>query len=302
MGPDVPAGRTVIDLGPRSRALKLVLLVAGVLGIVRPGFPQQWLPPAIEIPAGPFIAGSDAAERDFAYRLDEAAYGSPITRAQGWYEGERPRAAVTTDAYAITATPITNRQYAFFIARTGHRAPGVDRTAWAASGLIHPYSSTKRFSWVGRRPPPGREDHPVVLVSRTDAQAYAAWLSRRSGRRWRLPTEQEWEKAARGTDGRRFPWGDAFDPARLNSHDGGPFDTTPVGRYPAGASPFGVLDASGQVYEWTATDAGAGRAIVKGGSWDDRGCGVCRPAARHARPVALRHILIGFRLVVQAAP
>ncbi|KAA3629191.1 MAG: hypothetical protein DWQ09_02725 [Proteobacteria bacterium] len=77
----------------------------------------------------------------------------------------------------------------------------------------------------------------------------------------------------------------------------GPFDTVPVGRYPRGASPFGLSGVAGQVYEWTAMPAGPGRALVKGGSWDDRGCGVCRPAAGHGRPVALKHVLIGFRLV-----
>ena len=143
----------------------------------------------------------------------------------------------------------------------------------------------------------GREDHPVVLVSHSDAIAYATWLSRETGQLWRLPSEAEWEKAVRGTDGRRFPWGDAFDPARLNSHDEGPFDTVPVGRIRAGASPYGLLDGAGQVFEWTATPAGPGRHIVKGGSWDDKGCGVCRPAARHGRPDNIKHILIGFRLV-----
>ncbi len=83
----------------------------------------------------------------------------------------------------------------------------------------------------------------------------------------------------------------------MNSADAGPFDTIPVASYPGGASPFGVLDAAGQVYEWTASDGNPGRAVVKGGSWDDKGCGVCRPAARHARPVDLKHILIGFRLI-----
>ena len=84
---------------------------------------------------------------------------------------------------------------------------------------------------------------------------------------------------------------------RLASHDAGPFDTVPVGHFPAGASPFGVLDAAGLVFEWTATPDGTNRYVVKGGSWDDKGCGVCRPAARHSRPAELRHILIGFRLV-----
>jgi formylglycine-generating enzyme required for sulfatase activity len=83
----------------------------------------------------------------------------------------------------------------------------------------------------------------------------------------------------------------------LNSHDAGPFDTLPVGTFSTGASPFGILDAAGQVFEWTATPAGSERFIVKGGSWDDKGCGVFRPAARHSRPVKLKHVLIGFRLV-----
>ncbi|MBI3285620.1 MAG: SUMF1/EgtB/PvdO family nonheme iron enzyme [Burkholderiales bacterium] len=258
---------------------------------------EAWLPSVVEIPAGAFIAGSDSEERELAYRLDEAAYGGPVTREQHWYEAELPRRQVQTTAYAITMTPITNRQYAAFIATTQHRPPAVDRASWASYALNHPYQSTRRFAWKARRPPAGREEHPVVLVSLADALAYTAWLSRRTGQVWRLPTELEWEKAARGEDGRYFPWGNEFDPARLNSHDAGPYDTTAVGRYGAGASPYGLLDGAGQVYQWTASAAGPGRAIVKGGSWDDSGCGVCRPAARHSRPTGIRHILIGFRLV-----
>jgi len=257
----------------------------------------DWLPAVVEIGRGAFVVGSDSREREYAYRLDEAAYGSPVTREQRWYDGERPRARAETGGYGITMTPITNRQYAAFVSATGHPAPEVDRKTWQSYGLIHPYERTRRFAWIEGRPPAGREDHPVVLVSQSDAKAYGAWLTRRTARTWRLPTEREWEKAARGVDGRAFPWGNEFDPTKLNSHDAGPFDTLPVGRFPAGASPFGVLDAAGQVYEWTSTSAGPGRAIVKGGSWDDKGCGVCRPAARHARPVALKHVLVGFRLV-----
>ncbi len=103
-------------------------------------------------------------------------------------------------------------------------------------------------------------------------------------------------------DGRMFPWGGAFEPGLLNSKGRGPFDTEPVGRHPGGKSPFGLLDAAGQVFEWTATAAGEGRFIVKGGSWDDKGCGVCRTAARHGRPEGLKHILIGFRLVRLSGP
>ncbi|MHA1537048.1 MAG: formylglycine-generating enzyme family protein, partial [Alphaproteobacteria bacterium] len=162
---------------------------------------------------------------------------------------------------------------------------------------IHPYRRTRKFVWKDGRPPAGRLDHPVVMVSHGDARAYAAWLTRATRWRWRLPREGEWEKAARGADGRRFPWGNRYDAGLLNSHDTGPFDTRTVGRYPRGASPFGMLDAAGQVFEWTATLQRRGRYIVKGGSWDDKGCGICRPAARHARPQGIKHILIGFRLI-----
>jgi formylglycine-generating enzyme required for sulfatase activity len=256
------------------------------------------VPATVAVPAGSFLKGSDRAEREQAYRLDEAAYGHSITRQQKWYENELA-SEVVTGAFRITRTPITNAQYAAFVAATGHPWPDVDPQTWAGYGLIHPYARTRRHAWQGPVPPPGRADHPVVLLSHEDAEAYAAWLSRVTGQTWRLPSEAEWEKAARGTDARIFPWGNTFDPTRLNSHDLGPFDTMPVGSFPEGASPYGLLDAAGQVYEWTATPAGGGRFIVKGGSWDDKGCGVCRPAARHGRPHDIKHILIGFRLVLE---
>ncbi len=267
-------------------------------GAAGPGPPPQ--PDLIAVPAGPYVRGSDRAEREAAYLLDEAAYGHNRTRTRKWYENEPARQTAVLPAFEIARGPITNAQYAAFVAATGHRIPEVDPATWRGYGLIHPYHRTRRHAWTGGAYPPGRGDHPVVLVSHGDARAYGAWLSEVTGRHWRLPSEAEWEKAARGPDGRRFPWGRAWHPTRLNSHDRGPFDTTPVGAYPAGASPYGLLDAAGQVFEWTATPAaGAGeRFIVKGGSWDDSGCGVCRPAARHGRPAALKHILIGFRLVV----
>lgn len=254
-------------------------------------------PETLLIPKGSFIMGSDQAEREIAYRLDEAAYGHRVTREGRWYEGEGARREVSLPAFEITKTPISNALYLDFVNSTQHRAPDVDKTTWDGYGLIHPFDRTRRHAWTRSTVPGDRLDHPVVLVSHDDATAFAAWLSAKTGAVWRLPTEAEWEKAVRGTDGRYFPWGDPFDPTRLNSHDQGPFDTLPVGRFQAGASPFGVLDGAGQVFEWTATPGPKGRFIVKGGSWDDKGCGVCRPAARHSRPATLKHILIGFRLV-----
>lgn len=255
------------------------------------------VPSVVWIPPGPFIAGSDAAEREAGYRLDEAAYGHTVTRDRGWYDRERDRGPLELDGYFITRNLITNRQYAEFVAATYHPVPEVDRQTWDGYRLIHPYKRTLSYQWLDGAPPEGREAHPVVLVSHADALAYAGWLSEATGLSWTLPTEPQWEKAARGTDGRRFPWGDEFRPNLLNSHDNGPFATMPVGSFPDGASPFGVLDVAGQVFEWTFTESRPGRYLVKGGSWDDSGCGVCRPAARHSRPAELKHILVGFRLV-----
>ena len=279
---------------PKSVAFAAFLAVAGAF----PAFADAKLVPEIVwIPPGPFIAGSDAAEREAAYRLDEAAYGHSVTRDRGWYDRERARETLDLDGYFITKTLITNRHYAEFVDATFRPAPTVDRETWDAYRFIHPYERTLAFHWTDGTPPDGREGHPVVLVSHADALAYAGWLSEATGLWWTLPTELQWEKAARGTDGRTFPWGDGFDPARLNSHDLGPFSTLPVASFPAGNSPFGVTDVAGQVFEWTVTEFRSGRYLVKGGSWDDSGCGVCRPAARHSGAAKIKHILVGFRLV-----
>ncbi|HEX6819078.1 MAG TPA: SUMF1/EgtB/PvdO family nonheme iron enzyme [Ktedonobacterales bacterium] len=116
-----------------------------------------------------------------------------------------------------------------------------------------------------------------------DAVAYADWLARQTGQPWRLPSEAEWEKAARGADGRIYPWGDSFDKARCNTSEGrnGPM-TAPIGTYPTGASPYAAQDMAGNVWEWTSSiykaypytphdgrerlDSTANR-VLRGGSW-----------------------------------
>ncbi len=249
------------------------------------------------IPSGKAIIGSDQKEREYGYQLDEAAYGHSRTRELGWYDDELDRSTVFINAFHITKNLITNAQYAEFLLKTKHRFPHVTKETWESYGLIHPYSRARYHIWSSQEAPKGRENHPVTMISYEDAQTYAAWLSKETGQQWQLPNEKQWEKAMRGTDGRYFPWGSTFDPGKLNSHDHGPFDTIPVANFPKASSPYGVLDGAGQVFEWTSTDVGTKHHIVKGGSWDDRGCGVCRIAARHSRPDTIKHILIGFRLI-----
>jgi formylglycine-generating enzyme required for sulfatase activity len=135
--------------------------------------------------------------------------------------------------FFIARTPVTNAEYARFVMATGHRPPR---------------------HWGGDTPPEQLRDHPVVHVSWHDAVAYADWAG------MRLLTEQEWEKAARGIDGRVYPWGDPFDPGRCNSSESDIDTTTPVGRYSpefnpelveGGDSPCGCTDMAGNVWEWT---------------------------------------------------
>jgi len=259
----------------------------------------SWLPDMVTVPAGEYISGSKTEERETAYQLDEAEYGHSITRTQRWYESEYKSQVRRLPQYSIMKTPVTRCDYARFIHDTDYPTPRIDKTTWDAQRLKHNYRSTLKFQWKKtEQDNQGRCQHPVVLVSHDDVTAYAKWLSKKTGKHFRLPNEFEWEKAARGTAANLFPWGNQYDPEKLNSHDSGPFDTLPVGSFLAGASPYGVLDAAGQVFEWTSTgDAEGNRYIVKGGSWDDKGCGVCRPAARHYRHKQIKHILVGFRLV-----
>lgn len=252
----------------------------------------------VSIPAGAFWMGSDRAERDYGYRI-----GSRAARAGRWFDSwERPRRRVVLPAYFIDKNLATQAAYRRFVRASGHRAPFISAVDYQRQGyLVHPYASVRRYLWTedeqGRPThPEGLGRHPVVLVSRSDAEAYCAWRGGKSAGRYRLPTEAEWEKAARGADARYFPWGSAFDPGRLN-HAYAAGGTTPAGAYPQGRSPYGVLDMAGNVFEWTSTPFSPSTATMKGGgSWDDQP-GITRAAARHGRDPKARHLLFGFRCV-----
>ncbi len=253
----------------------------------------------VTIPAGPFIMGSDPTERELGYQLDEAR-GSNFARQYNWFENETRRTP-TLPTYRIDRTQVTQSQYRRFITATHHPQPDVDAKTWASYRLIHPYRTAQRYSWHQGQPPVGRKLHPVVLVTAADAEAFCSWRGTTEGKQLQLPSEAEWEKAARGRHGRIFPWGDQFDPKRLNSDDDGPGGTEPVASRPGGISPYGVADMAGQVFEWTRTRCPDDplKRIVKGGSWDDYP-GVTRAAAHHCRPATLKHVLIGFRCVEEA--
>ena len=239
--------------------------------------------------------GSSAEQIEAGYQVSQKGYGYDGVRQAHWFDNEAPQRTAHTQAFKIMQTPVTQAEYAIFVKETGHRAPFVSPKQWQAYHLAHPYSHVRPYLWEHDTPPKDKLKHPVVLINMDDAQRYAAWLSEKTGRNIRLPSEKQWEKAMRGVHGLLYPWGNSYHSDYLNNADHSPDGTMPVGSFPQGASPYGVLDGAGQVFEWT-RDIQHGRATVKGGSWDDHG-GVCRPAAHHQRPVSLKHILIGFRLV-----
>ena len=141
-----------------------------------------------------------------------------------------PQSAVLLDYdFLIAVTPVTNRQYAQFIWKTGRNA-------------------TRAMLWDGNSPPLEKRDHPVTGVTWYEALAYCQWLSELSGRRYRLPSEAEWEKAARGVNGSLYPWGNDWDPERCNFAD----DTTAVKAFPA-QNDSGIYDLVGNAREWTTT-------------------------------------------------
>lgn len=266
-------------------------------------------PGFVFVPGGEFIAGSDRAERDYGYEISAAAIArTPADLAQAeerlrdrrWFEFEAPRQVQTLEAFCIQTNLVTQQDYAEFVAETNHRFPGISEVEYQEQGfLVHPYEDVVPYLWTDNSLPAGKADHPVVLVSYEDALAYADWRSRQDGVTYRLPTAAEWEKTARGTDGRYFPWGDEWQEDATHWAQSDPYGTTQVARYPLSRSPYGVEDMAGNVFEYTATlreRRGKSVAVMKGCSWDDLP-GFCRAAYEHTRPVESRHILFGFRLV-----
>ena len=276
------------DVAPVYRRQAGLLL--GWLGW-RPDGLDEW----VEIPAGPFLYGDGREER------------------------------LIERAYRIGKYPVTNAQFARFVEAGGYD----DERWWSEEGLAWRTGKSDGLvpelwrGWVKKRTPEQRNRPlgwddperanpltPVVGVSWYEAEAYCQWLTRElwkggvlEGEVVRLPTEEEWERAARGTDGREYPWGEGFDVARANLKIGQwPADgTTAVMTYSGGVSPDGVWDCSGNVWEWTSSWYREGETrVLRGGSWafvDERSA---RCAYRLSIPPSFFLDRSGFRVLVSA--
>lgn len=205
------------------------------------------------------------------------------------YGGNKTRTVIDYD-YWIDQYPVTNEKYRAFIEAGGYE----NQRYWSDEGWNWKCRSTILGSfgeWKDKTLT--KPDHPVVTVSYYEAEAYAKWAGKR------LPTEQEWEKAARGEDGRQYPWGEEFDKTKCNHMYKGIFPapvTTPVTQYPQGISPYGCYDMAGNVWEWCSSwyIKLLNLRVLRGGSWFRRP----GPCARRAGWIAAdsRSGDVGFRL------
>lgn len=250
-----------------------------------------------EVPEGPFLMGSSEA------------------RDANTYDDEKPQHRVELPSHRIGLYPVTNAQYRLFVEGGGYE----DSRYWmeegwvwrSENGIVAPESWDERM-W-------NSPNRPVVGVNWYEAMAFASWLAAQLDMPIQLPTEAEWEKAARGDDGRIYPWGDEWDPERANTQETGIGQTSTVGIFPAGASPYGCLDMSGNVWEWTLSLWGQkdgqpefgyrydpsdgredpntkGKRIIRGGSWSSW-LSKARNAFRGMADQRTRNRMISFRIV-----
>lgn len=254
-------------------------------------------PDLARIPAGEFLMGAGDGEDD-----------------------ERPVHRVFVSEFFIGRFPVTVDEYARFIRATGYPAPSVRALPMITADNEDMFREMAApYIWTDGQPPSGHSTHPVVLVRHDDSVAYCAWLSDAIQRHVRLPTEAEWERAARGgVDGQRFPWGDDIDPTRCNYLADPSIkrqrSTRATGTYAPNG--YGVCDMIGNVWEWVSDWYGGeyygvgdvrdprGPAtgtlrLVRGGSWVNADVSMLRCAYRHKVPPDTYAYSVGFRLVCE---
>ncbi len=257
--------------------LLVVLMAALAFGVIGPKTAQshaQEIPGMVLIPGGTFTMGSDQDGKD-----------------------ARPAHKVYVSPFYIDKYEVTNAQYKAFMDSTGYPAPYLDpkKYPWA-----------EKYNWENGTYPPSTGNLPVVLVNWEDANAYAQWAGKR------LPTEAEWELAARGLEGFTYPWGNQWDSTKCNSRVNGLNRAVEVSRYTGGVSPYGVFNMAGNVWEWCADwygadyyknspqknpkgpDRGATR-VIRGGSWDTYGIERLKTFARESQFPSVRSYDLGFR-------
>jgi len=294
---------------PLFAAVTLLAVVAGGCASRTPTPGEPWTRPAdgmvmVFVPEGALVIGSGDTEVDAALGMCNTYYAAC---QREWFEVEQPPHPVGLSEFWLDRTEVTNGQY-----RRCVEAGACARPAAVSSDTRDVYYGDSAY-----------DAHPVVNVNWAQANAYCAWAGAR------LPTEAEWEYAARGPDGNRFPWGNRYDGTRLNSCDvnckyawadktvdDGYGDTAPVGSYPGGASWCGALDLAGNVWEWMddrfgkyearwqvnprGPSRGAER-VVRGDSADGTRA-VSRSAARHGMAPSRAYPYTGFRCARSISP
>ena len=222
----------------------------------------------------------------------EPFYGTILAQSRHAKLDESPIHVRFLEVYRIARYPVTNAEYEVFVNATGHAPPS---------------------HWIGGKVPADEATLPVVHISWHDANAYAEWAQ------GRLPTEAEWEKAARGADGRIYPWGNEFKPSGDQEAPLLTDQLTPVGNRPAAVSPYGVHEVAGNVWEWTTdwyqpyegnthrdSDYGEKHKVLRGGSWlevrDETANRYFRCANRLHAPPNYTASNIGFRCVRDVVP
>jgi formylglycine-generating enzyme required for sulfatase activity len=226
------------------------------------------------------------------------------------YDNEKPLHSVYLDGYWMGKYEVTVKQFGLFVKDTDY-VTQAERSGGAYTFIGVIWEKKEGINWKS----PGFEqedNHPVVCVSWIDAMKYCKWVSRKKGLTFRLPTEAQREKAARGTDGRKYPWGDPKPDETLANFNFKISKTTPVNLYPKGASPYGLLDMAGNVLEWCSDwydekyyksspdinpagpDGGSDR-VIRGGGWGNY-ARYMRCANRYDYGPTNRNVFLGFRL------